>query len=255
MFVTLSCLTLWDPVDRSPPGSSVHGILQARILEWVAMPSFRGSSQPRNPTRVSRFTGRFFTIWAPGKPPVDQRYSPVLGRPSFIISPQITLVWLMSHLASLSRWTNLHSESANLSACQSQLSPIHMTHCVHALQFKLFIITKSLLSEANTWWYLCLAVEDTAWHNGCLFKSQLCQLILCNLGQLLNPLQPQAPYLSNQQWCYLLCRIVVQIRLNNASKALSLGTVLSRERVTVQAASFDPITLISWNAHLFTRPK
>ena len=39
-----SCLTLCDPMDCSPPGSSVHGILQARILEWVAMPSFRGSS-------------------------------------------------------------------------------------------------------------------------------------------------------------------------------------------------------------------
>ena len=39
-----SCLTLWDPVDYSPPGSSVHGILHARILEWVAMPSSRGSS-------------------------------------------------------------------------------------------------------------------------------------------------------------------------------------------------------------------
>ena len=38
------CLTLCDPMDCSPPGSSVHGILQARILEWVAMPSSRGSS-------------------------------------------------------------------------------------------------------------------------------------------------------------------------------------------------------------------
>ena len=44
--VTQSCLTLWDPMDCSPPGSSVYGILQARILEWVAMPSFRGSCQP-----------------------------------------------------------------------------------------------------------------------------------------------------------------------------------------------------------------
>ena len=43
-----SCLTLCDPMDSSPPGSSVHGILKARILEWVAMPSSRGSSQPRN---------------------------------------------------------------------------------------------------------------------------------------------------------------------------------------------------------------
>ena len=41
-------LTLCDPMDHSPPGSSVHGILQAKILEWVAMPSSKGSSQPRD---------------------------------------------------------------------------------------------------------------------------------------------------------------------------------------------------------------
>ena len=43
-----SCLTLCDPMDWSPPGSSVHGMLQARILEWVAISSSRGSSQPRD---------------------------------------------------------------------------------------------------------------------------------------------------------------------------------------------------------------
>ena len=43
-----SCLTLCDPVDCSPAGSSVHGILQARILEWVAMPLSRGSSQSKD---------------------------------------------------------------------------------------------------------------------------------------------------------------------------------------------------------------
>ena len=43
-----SCLTLSNPMDYSPPGSSVHGILQARILEWVAKPFSRGSSQPRD---------------------------------------------------------------------------------------------------------------------------------------------------------------------------------------------------------------
>ena len=48
-----SCLILWDPMDCNPPGSSVHGILQARILEWVAMPSPRGSSRPKDPTWVS----------------------------------------------------------------------------------------------------------------------------------------------------------------------------------------------------------
>ena len=55
-----SCPTLCDPMDCNPPGSSVHGILQARILEWVARPSSRGSSQPRDQTCVSCIAGRVF---------------------------------------------------------------------------------------------------------------------------------------------------------------------------------------------------
>ena len=51
--VTQSCLTLCDSMDYSLPGSSVHGILQARVLEWVAMPSSKGSSQPGGQTHVS----------------------------------------------------------------------------------------------------------------------------------------------------------------------------------------------------------
>ena len=43
-----SCLTLCNPMECSPPGSSVHGILQTRLVEWVAMPSSRGSSRPRD---------------------------------------------------------------------------------------------------------------------------------------------------------------------------------------------------------------
>ena len=61
--VAQSCLSLCPPMDCSPPGSSsVHGILQARILGWVAMPSSRGSSQHRDQTQVSHIAGRFFTI-------------------------------------------------------------------------------------------------------------------------------------------------------------------------------------------------
>ena len=61
------CPTLCDPIDCILPGSSVHGILQARILEWVAMPSSKGSSQPRDWTRVSYVSciaGGFFTTSA-----------------------------------------------------------------------------------------------------------------------------------------------------------------------------------------------
>ena len=62
--VAQSCPPLFDTMDCSPPGSSVHGILQARILQRVAMPSSRESSQPRDPTRVSCIAGRFFNNWA-----------------------------------------------------------------------------------------------------------------------------------------------------------------------------------------------
>ena len=58
------CLTLCDPVDCSLPGSSVRGILQARVLERVAISFSRGSSWPRDRTQVSRIVGRRFTIWA-----------------------------------------------------------------------------------------------------------------------------------------------------------------------------------------------
>ena len=59
-----SCPTLCDPVDCSPPGSSVHGISQAGILERVAIPFSKGSSWSRDGTWVSHTLGTFFTIWA-----------------------------------------------------------------------------------------------------------------------------------------------------------------------------------------------
>ena len=68
--VAQSCPTLCDPMYCSPPGSSVHGILQARILEWVAISSSRGSSWPRDWTQVSCIAGRLFTDW-PGDPRKD----------------------------------------------------------------------------------------------------------------------------------------------------------------------------------------
>ena len=84
--VAQSCLTLYDPIDCSLPGTSVHGIFQARVLEWVVISfsrgssqprdqtqarilewaafPFRGSSQPRDQTQVSCIAGRFFVSWA-----------------------------------------------------------------------------------------------------------------------------------------------------------------------------------------------
>ena len=66
--VAQSCLTLYNPVDYNQPGSSIYGILQARILEWDAISSFKGSSWPRYQTHISCITGVFFTTELPGKP-------------------------------------------------------------------------------------------------------------------------------------------------------------------------------------------
>ena len=81
--VARSCPTLCDLMDCSAPGSSVHGILQARILEWIAIPFSRRSSWPRDQTLVSCIAGWFFTLWATRqapsyyasaqKPPIDLR--------------------------------------------------------------------------------------------------------------------------------------------------------------------------------------
>ena len=72
--VTQSCPTLCNPMDFSLPGFSVHGFLQARVLEWVTISFSGGSSRPRDRTRVSCIGGRRFNLWAtreaPGSPKV-----------------------------------------------------------------------------------------------------------------------------------------------------------------------------------------
>ena len=58
--VAQSCMTLCDPMDCSLPGSSLHGILQARMLEWVAIPFSRGCSQPRDQTQVTDISSKTY---------------------------------------------------------------------------------------------------------------------------------------------------------------------------------------------------
>ena len=65
--VAQSCPNLCDPMDCSLPGSSIHGIFQARVLEWAAISFSRGSSWPRDRSRISQIAGRHFTIWTTGE--------------------------------------------------------------------------------------------------------------------------------------------------------------------------------------------
>ena len=85
------CPTLCDPVDFSPPVSSVHGILQARILEWVAVPSSRGSSQPRDQIQFVFIAGRFSIAEPLGKE--DNSKPGFLNLCAIDTLGQITLCW------------------------------------------------------------------------------------------------------------------------------------------------------------------
>ena len=67
MLAAQSCPTFCNPMDCGLPGSSVHGILQTRILEWIAIPFSGGAFWPRDRTQVLFIAGRFFTVWATGK--------------------------------------------------------------------------------------------------------------------------------------------------------------------------------------------
>ena len=75
------CATLWDTMDHSLPGSSVHGILQARILEWVSVPSFRGSSRPRDRTHICYV----YLQWQKSSLPIAP-----LGKPWFLYTDFIS---------------------------------------------------------------------------------------------------------------------------------------------------------------------
>ena len=80
------CPTLCDPMDCSLPGSSIHGILQVRVLEWIAVSFSRRSSQPRDRTWVSCIAGRRFTVWATGEDPdykQDPQKQPVVSDHNF----------------------------------------------------------------------------------------------------------------------------------------------------------------------------
>ena len=88
-----SCLTLCDPIDWSLPGSFVHGILQARILEWVAIPSSRGSSPPRDQILISKF----YLQWHMGSLPLVPPGKPDYVLLIFIYSASSTVYWNLIH--------------------------------------------------------------------------------------------------------------------------------------------------------------
>ena len=117
-----SCPTPCDPMDCSLPGSSLHGILQARVLEWVAISFSRGSSWPRDQTQVSRIPGRHFNLWATRYQQTHSTWSPDHGGWQRIEVLQ-ALRTKASDLSVLTRALGFHlSDEPTLDAACSHLS-------------------------------------------------------------------------------------------------------------------------------------
>ena len=151
--VAQSCLTLCDPIDCSLPGSSIHGIFQARVLEWGAISFSRGSSRPRGWTRVSRIVGRRFTVWATrealymqnmytNKEPVDEGESgqSVWGVPTSptkegnlaIVNPFFSLISL-PHSAPVQKAFYFAQLLGLLSICKTGCCPTQIDFCSNKL--------------------------------------------------------------------------------------------------------------------------
>ena len=128
-------------MDCNPPGSSGYGILQARILEWVAIPFSRGSSQPRDPTQVSCITGRFFTIWATREALELNNTAQILKFASLdtwlVVQPEF-VTWfgtLQEALTHISKACKYHSTALSKltqpEACSDSLWPAQRTNHLH----------------------------------------------------------------------------------------------------------------------------
>ena len=125
-----SGLPLCDPVDCSPPGSSVHGILQARILEWVATNSSRGSSRPKNRTWVSCIsciTGGFLTLSHQGSPdlPLPTCKSLCMGMASNLLSHTAAL----QSNCSAHEWSNQLENQNEERAQDKGPDQVHVEKC------------------------------------------------------------------------------------------------------------------------------
>ena len=137
VLVAQSCLTLCNPMGCSWPGFSVHGISQARILKWVAIPFFRGSSWPRGQTQVSDIADRFFTVWATSTKtvftPFYKYFHPLSLNPSFVSkicrSHKSTIFFTTEKLLFLcfikiSSWNNEDSNSKRYTNFASLCTPL-----------------------------------------------------------------------------------------------------------------------------------
>ena len=151
--VSLSRIKLYvTPMYSSPPGSSVHVILLARILEWVAIPFSRGSSWPRDETQASCIEGRFFNVWATREAPSLEVYlAPKVIMLAFNITDKGESV---HHLMLL-----LGTEALKPGSLCSRL----IASCMILVQVWFFFL--SFLIHKIAWYLICRVAVRITWVN------------------------------------------------------------------------------------------
>ena len=146
-----SCPTLCHCMDCSPPGSSVHGTLQARILECVAIPSSWESSQPRDQTCVSCIAGRFFTHWTTWEAHIEN----ILGNKANHNKFQKTKSWRMhGEPSSQLSWKSVEKMT---------WKPLHLevnTFVNNIYQSGKHDRTEEMFANQNVWAQLCWTLCD-----------------------------------------------------------------------------------------------
>ena len=152
VLVSQSWLTLCDPIDCCPPDSSVHGILQARILEWVAIPLSRESSRPRGWTWVSCIARRFFTIWVTKEAPL------ILSQHSVSLSLECSI--FLEHTHGL-LWRNYDTCLMRSHTLLQLGVALRTLHCgsISVVQLLLFDGTYT-----DLWWFIgCCFLSTWVW--------------------------------------------------------------------------------------------
>ena len=169
-----SCPAPCDYMDHSPPGSSVHRILQARILEWVSIPSSKGSSWPRDSTCVSCIGRRILYNWATGESPFPKVTQLIIGRGRI----QIQAIWFQSKEPTSCAINNKHLELMYICSIYLESLLCHVckvsffSHWPHVsgISFQDILIFKD---SFNVW--LNLHVEKGLWRETVGGASVLCQ--------------------------------------------------------------------------------
>ena len=149
VLVTQSCPTLCDPMDCSLPGSSVHGFLQARILEWVAIPFSRGSSQPRDETWVLHCRHILYHLYYE---PSFQPYSPEVCHKTLLLSPELLFLFsivLQFPVDCQSTWS-LRSLSKVKTECMPPYAVLRQN-----LFIELFCLASVLCNAGNYLTHIC----------------------------------------------------------------------------------------------------